>query len=128
FSRMVVDHVQNDLDARAMEGLDHALEFPYMAASNRRGGIANIGSKKADRIVAPVVGEASILQMFIVDELLNGEQLNGGHSQGKQMVDDGGGGQCSIGSTLRFRDVGVSGREALDVHFIDNCFVPGRLE
>ena len=44
------------------------------------------------------------------------------------MVDDGGCGQCGIGSAHRFRDVGVSGREALDVHFIDNCFVPGRLE
>ena len=35
FRRMVVDHVQDDFDSRAVEGLDHALEFPYGAASNR---------------------------------------------------------------------------------------------
>ena len=31
FRRMVVDHVQDDLDSGTVEGLDHALEFPYMA-------------------------------------------------------------------------------------------------
>ena len=33
---------------------------------------SDIGGKKADRVVAPVVCEASIVQMFVVDELLNG--------------------------------------------------------
>ena len=44
------------------------------------------------------------------------------------MVDHGGRCEGGIGSTHGFRDVGMSGSEALDVHFIDDRFVPGRLE
>ena len=51
--RMVVYHVQDDLDAGGMEGLDHGLEFADQAV----GGIAHFRGKKADGVISPVIFE-----------------------------------------------------------------------
>jgi hypothetical protein len=49
---VVVDHVEDDLDARVVEPRDHGLELVDHAGCE----IARMRAKEADRVVAPVVG------------------------------------------------------------------------
>ena len=49
---VVVDHVEDDLDARVMEPRDHGLELVDHAGRE----VARMGGKEPDRIIAPVVG------------------------------------------------------------------------
>ena len=50
---VVVDHVEDHLDPRAVERLHHALELAHLLATGPRGGIARVGRQEADRRVAP---------------------------------------------------------------------------
>ena len=57
---VVIDHVENDLDARVVQALDHGLELGDLLAAGAGRGEAGVRREEADRVVAPVVGEAAI--------------------------------------------------------------------
>ena len=81
---VIVDHVQEDLDAGVVEALDHGFEFADRAA----GEIALLGREKADRVVAPVVGQTLGEQTPVLDEGLHRHQLDRGDAELEQVVDD----------------------------------------
>ena len=55
---VVVDHVEDHLDALAVQGLDHPLELADLLAGGACRGVAGVRREEADRAVAPVVREA----------------------------------------------------------------------
>ncbi|EXI74696.1 MAG: hypothetical protein AW07_01624 [Candidatus Accumulibacter sp. SK-11] len=64
FGGVVVDHIHDDFDTGGVQSLDQMLEFVETTA----GGIAWIGGKVADGIVAPVVLQPPFQQMAVVDK------------------------------------------------------------
>ena len=54
FGRMVEDHVENHLDAGAVQGQHHFLELADLAAGLGAHGIAAVRGEKRQRVVAPV--------------------------------------------------------------------------
>jgi hypothetical protein len=68
---MVVDDVENDFQSRIVEARDHLLEFAQ--ALLRLGCVARIGGKKTDAVIAPVIGQAFLQQVVVVDEDVNGQ-------------------------------------------------------
>src|SRR5471030_906311 len=54
FGGVVVDHVENDLEAGFVKAVDHLLEFRDRARALRKE--TRISGEKADRVVAPVIG------------------------------------------------------------------------
>ena len=75
FGGVVVDHVQDHLDAGIVEVRDHLLEFGE--GEIRVGGIAAGRGEEADRVVAPVVLEALFDQVAVVHEGVDRQQLDG---------------------------------------------------
>lgn len=84
FARVVVDHVQDHLQPRAVEPPDHLLELPHGA--RRRGGITRVGRKIGQRVVTPVVRQPPFDQMAIVHPVMDRQQLHGRHAQPPQML------------------------------------------
>ena len=64
FGGVVVDHVEDDLDAGAVQLGDGGAERVLDVV----GGVALLGREEAQRVVAPVVLEAVLEQMRLVDE------------------------------------------------------------
>jgi hypothetical protein len=52
---VVVDHIQDHLDAGGVQRLDHLLELGDLAAGLPRAGIARLRGKEVDGVVSPVV-------------------------------------------------------------------------
>src|SRR5258708_3928885 len=63
---VVVDHVEDDLEARLVISGDQLLEFPERVGSVGR--IPWVGSKKADAVVAPIVDESFFEQVIVVNK------------------------------------------------------------
>ena len=78
---MVVNDVENYLQARRVKPLHHLLEFGHLLAQNAAARVGGMGREIANRIVAPVVRQPFLLQMLVVDEMVNGQQLDGSHSE-----------------------------------------------
>ncbi len=79
---VVVDHVQDHLDAGLVQQLDHALEFAYLFAVAAAGAVAEIRRKVIQRIVTPVVAQTFAVQMAGMRQIMvNRHQLDGGHVQ-----------------------------------------------
>ncbi len=75
--RVVVNHVENDLDPLLMEGLDHVLELLHLLAGGAPGrGVLVVGREIGDGVVAPIVAQAAVQQVLVVDELMDGQQLD----------------------------------------------------
>src|ERR1700737_4728804 len=51
---VVVDHVEDDLEAGGVQGPDHGLELPNLAAAAAAGGVARLGGEVRHRVVAPI--------------------------------------------------------------------------
>ena len=56
---VVVDHVQDHLDAGGMQRLDHLLELGDLLAERAAGGKPRAWREKPDRVVAPVIRETA---------------------------------------------------------------------
>ena len=117
---VVVDHVEDDLDARGMEGLDHLLELADLAAAVADGAVARHGGEVAEGVVAPVVAQALVDEVAVVDEVMDGQELDGGDAELLEVVDAGGVAEAGVGAAQVLGDVGVALGEALDVDLVDD--------
>src|SRR6476660_5412361 len=61
--------------------------------------------------------------MRVVDELMNGYQLDGRDSECGQIFDGGRMSQAGVGSSLSGWDRGMAGGESFDVNLVDDRFV-----
>ena len=120
---MVVDDVEDDFDARLMHGAHERLELLHLLApvAGRRIGV--VRREEADRVVAPVVGQALVVQTAVGDELVHGHQLDGGDAELGEVVDHHRVGEAGVGAADGLRDVGVLDRHALDVGLVDERLV-----
>ena len=74
---VVVDDIQDDLDAGVVQILDHLLEFADRVARPAGvAGVARLGRKESQRVVAPVIAQPLVEQMTVVDEVMNGHELD----------------------------------------------------
>src|SRR3954453_18239405 len=72
FAAVVIDDVENDLDAGIMQPLDGGLEAGDRLSRQE----TRVGREIAYRIVAPIIGETTLDQMAVVDRGLDGQQLD----------------------------------------------------
>ena len=86
--------------------------------------VARFGREEADRVVAPVVAQALLDQVAVVDERVHRHQLDRGDAEPLQVVDHRRGRQPGVGAAQRWRHVGVQHREAAHVQLVDHRVVP----
>jgi hypothetical protein len=55
FRCVVIDNVQNNFDAGAMQVSHHCFEFLHLPSGNPAGAIATVWSKVTDTVVTPVI-------------------------------------------------------------------------
>ena len=118
FGRVVVHHVQDHLDAVAVQLLHHVPELVERILARK----ASVGGKEGQRVVAPVVAQSHLDQRAFADGFLHGQQFHGRHAQTLQVGDGGRTGHAFIGAAQLGRHVGVGLGEALDVRFVDDGF------
>ena len=89
FGGVVVDHVEDHLDAGAVQRLDHVAEFvehrQRPLRRGTRGGVAHMRRKERDRRIAPVVDQAGRRVLRV--ELEHRHQLDRGDAQVDQVRD-----------------------------------------
>ena len=74
---VVVDDVEDDLDPGFMQGLHQVLELGDDLRDTPRRVLA-VRGEEADRVVSPVVTQAAVDQVVVVDELMDRHQLHRG--------------------------------------------------
>ncbi len=55
FAGVVVDNVEDDLDAGCVQGLDHLLELDNLLSLVAAGAVPGHGREEAEGVVAPVI-------------------------------------------------------------------------
>ena len=60
---------------------DHGLELLDLVPDVAGGAVGVLRREEADGVVAPVVGQALLLQRAVVDELVHGHQLDRGDAE-----------------------------------------------
>ena len=126
--RVVVDHVEDDLDAGAVERLHHPLELLDLLPLHARRGVAGVRGEEADRGVAPVVRQTAVVEEALVDDVVHREQLDRGHAELLEVRDRLVRGQARVGAAQVLAHAGVQLREAAHVQLVDDRLVPRRLE
>ena len=72
---VVVDDVEQDLDAGAVQRLHHRLELAHLLAAVARRE-ARVRSEEAERVVAPVVAETAPRERLFADAVMHRQQLD----------------------------------------------------
>ena len=122
--RVVVDHVEDHLDADAVEPLHHGAELRHLAAGCR--GVVRMRREEGDRVVPPVVREAALHQLGLGDEVVHRHQLDGGHAQREQVLEHGVHAETEVRSTQRLRHPGMELREPPQMALVDHRATPRR--
>jgi hypothetical protein len=90
FGRVVVHHVQDHFDAGVVQILDHLLELAdHIAGILRIGGVARVRGEKTQGVVAPIIAQALVDEVAIVQKIMHRHQFERGDAQALQMLDDG---------------------------------------
>jgi hypothetical protein len=84
---VVVDDVEDDLDARLVQGAHHALELLHVLTGRGVAGVLVVRREEADRVVAPVVAQALLLQGVVLDELVHRHELDRGDAEVGEVLD-----------------------------------------
>ena len=71
---MVIDDVQDDFDAGAMQVYHHRFEFLHLAPGDPAGAVPRVRSKVTDAIVPPVVAHTAICQNLVIYELVDRQE------------------------------------------------------
>ena len=121
---VVVDHVEDDLDPRLVQGLHHDLELLDLLTALSADGVFVVRGEEPDRVVAPVVAQAHLDQAPVVDELVCGHQFDRRHTQLVQVVDHGWGTEAQVGAPMLFGNARVQLRQPLDVGLVQHGLVP----
>jgi hypothetical protein len=120
---VVVDDVEDHLDAREVQRLDHALELAHLLAADAGRGVERVRREEADRRVAPVVRQPAVDEEGLVGDVVNGQQLDGRDAERLQVLERGRVGEPRVGAAQVLAHVRVELREALDVHLVDDQLV-----
>ena len=117
--RVVVDDVEQHLDAGGVQVLDHRLELVEGALRVRLRRVRRVRREEAERVVAPVVGQPAQHEVGLVREGVDREQLECRDPEALQVVDEGGVGEAGIRPTELVGDAGVQHRGVLDVDLVE---------
>src|SRR5262245_38063814 len=71
FRGMIVDHIEDDFDAGVMQSRNGRSK----RVERRARSVTRLGREEAQRVVAPIVAQAALDQMTIVDEGVDRKQL-----------------------------------------------------
>ncbi len=123
---VVVDDVENDLDARFVQRAHHRLELQHLTAPLPLAGIAVVRGEEADRVVAPVVGQPALLKDVVGDELVHRHQFQRRHAQLGQMVEDLRVAERGVRAAQVPRDLRVADRQPAHVRLVDHGVVVRR--
>ncbi len=104
---VVVDDIEDDLQASLVQRAHHRLELRHLLAQLARRGVGVVRGEEADGVVAPVVGQAAFGQEPVADELVHRHQLDRGHAEIHQMLDDCRVREAGVGAALLVRHGGV---------------------
>ncbi len=69
---VVLDDIENDLQARGMEGSDHRPELAHRLRRAYRGGVSRLKGKIRQAVVTPIIGQPALKQMPILHEMVHG--------------------------------------------------------
>jgi hypothetical protein len=120
---VVVDHVEDDLDAGLVHGPHQVLELGDDLFDTPRRIIA-VRGEEADRVVSPVVPQAVLHQMLVVHEVMDRHQLDRGDAEPLQVLDDGGVRHARVRALQVVGDLGMTHGEALDVGLVHHGLMP----
>jgi hypothetical protein len=122
---VVVDHVDDDLEAGRMQPRDHRAEL--VARTRRLAGVARLDGEVADGVVAPVVAQAALRETLLVEMLLHRQQAHRGNAEALQVRDRRVARQPGVGAAQRRGHAGMAHREAAYVQLVEHRVSQRRL-
>ncbi len=118
--RVVVDHVEDDFETGRVQRLHHGLELVDLLAAGAEGGVGVVRGEEADGVVAPVVGQAAVLEHAVVHELVHRHEFHRGHAERGEVLQHGGVRESGVAAAQPFGDVRVGAGEAADMGLVDH--------
>ena len=129
---VVVDHVEDHLDAGRVHRLHHSLELLHLLSQALcipgARGVRRLRCEEGQGVVAPVVVQSLVEQGAVLDELVHRHELEGGDAEPGQVGGDRGVRQAGVRPAQLLGHVGVQLREALDVRLVDDRLVVGDVQ
>ncbi len=123
FGGVVVDHVEDDLDAGFVQAAHHHLELGDRAAGLPVRRVLVVRGEEPECVVAPIVSQSELQQPLVVQELVHRHQLERGDVERLEVIDDRRVGQAGVCAPKSFGDAGMDPGQALDVGLVDDGLV-----
>ena len=124
---VVVHDVEDDLDAGLVQPAHHGLELGDLGAEPRAARVLVVRGEEADGVVAPVVAQALVDQVAVVDELVDRHELERRDAQALEVLDDAVFGQCGVRAAALGRNARVPHGQAAHVRLVDDGLVQRRV-
>ena len=122
---VVVHDVEEDLDPRRVQQLDHALELAQHLVRVIAARVGRVRREVADRVVAPVVGQPELAQVRLVGVRVHRQQLERGDAEPAQVLDGHRVGQPRVGPAEVLGHPRQPHRHLPHVRLVDHSLIAG---
>ncbi len=123
-ARVVVHDIEQHLDAGRVHLTHHLAELLHLLAGAPPRRVLAVRGQEPDRVVAPVVAQTTLNEPVVVHELVHRQQLDRGHPEPLQVLDERWMGEAGVGAAELGRHVGMLERGPLDVDLVDDGVLP----
>ena len=121
---VVINHVEDHLHPLFVEVLDHLLELLHLLPALAPVRVLVMGCKIPDGVITPVIAQALIDQVLVVDELVHGKKLHGRDAQLLQVGEHRRMAQPGVRATHVLGYVRVLYGQALHVRLVHDGVLP----
>jgi hypothetical protein len=121
---VVVDDVEDDLEAGLVERRHHLLELSDLLTAAAAGAVGRVRSEVAERVVTPVVDQPTPGQRRLGEEVVHRQQFHGGDAEVRQVPHDRWVCEAGVRAALMLWYVGVQFGEALGVQLVQDRPAP----
>ena len=117
---VVVDHVEDDFDPGIVQRRDGGAEIADGVAV----GVTLVRREEAQRIVAPIIGQAAVEQVAIVEERMDRQKFDRRDAEPAQVRNRGGFRKAAVSAARLRRHIAARLRQAFDVRLIEDGVFP----
>ena len=121
---VVVDDVEDHLDARLVQRLHHPLELAHLLAVPARRRVERVRREVADRRVAPVVRQPALVEEPLVGDVMHGQELDRVDAEVLEVLERRLGREPCVRAAQILAHRRMQLREALHVHLVDDHLRP----
>src|ERR1700730_3974118 len=128
FRRVIVDNIENHLEAGGVKTSHHRFELGDLLSHSSAARVFGVGRKEADGVVTPIISQAPVDQSFVIDMRMDRQKLKRRYVETLQITNRSVGSEPRISAAQMLGHIWAKLCKTFHMHLVDDRLRQGNAE